>query len=100
MTAEPAITPHELELIEEALPTRRVNLGRKDWIVLIAMFGFVLLLNIVGWGTLMGIVAPQHLSVGNGAIFGIGSGSPPTRWACGTPSTPTTSPPSTTPRAS
>jgi high-affinity nickel-transport protein len=74
MTAEPAITPHELELIEEALPTRRVNLGRKDWIVLIAMFGFVLLLNIVGWGTLMGIVAPQHLSVGNGAIFGIGLG--------------------------
>jgi high-affinity nickel-transport protein len=28
----------------------------------------------VGWGTLMGIVAPQHLSVGNGAVFGLGLG--------------------------
>jgi nickel/cobalt transporter (NiCoT) family protein len=74
MSAEPAITAHERELIEEALPSRRVNLGRKDWIVLIAMFVFVALLNIVGWGTLAGIVAPQHLAVGNGAIFGLGLG--------------------------
>ena len=74
MTAEPALTAHEQALLDEALPTRRVNLARKDWIVLIAMFGFVALLNIVGWGTLMGIVAPQHLAVGSGGIFGIGLG--------------------------
>ena len=74
MTAEPTITAHEQELLDEALPSHKVNLERKDWIVLISMFAFVLLLNVAGWGTLIGIVSPKHLSVGHGAIFGIGLG--------------------------
>ncbi len=74
MTAPQIVTPAEQALIDEALPSRRIALGRREWVVMSAMFGFILLLHIVGWGTLIGIVAPQGLSVGNGAVFGIGLG--------------------------
>ncbi len=40
---------------------------------LIAMFAFIGLLHVIGWFTLIAIVAPQHLSVGSRA-FGIGIG--------------------------
>ncbi|MEJ0049243.1 MAG: HoxN/HupN/NixA family nickel/cobalt transporter [Rhodospirillales bacterium] len=40
---------------------------------LFAMLGFIALLHIVGWGALVAVVAPQHLSVGTTA-FGIGLG--------------------------
>jgi len=74
VTTPHVVTPAEQALIEEALPSRRISLGRREWIVMGSMFAFVLLLHIVGWGTLIGIVAPQGLSVGNGAVFGIGLG--------------------------
>jgi len=74
VTAPQIVTPAEQALIDEALPSRRIALGRREWVVMSAMFGFILLLHIVGWGTLIGIVAPQGLSVGNGAVFGIGLG--------------------------
>jgi nickel/cobalt transporter (NiCoT) family protein len=74
MSAQPTVTPAEQALIDEALPTRRIALGRTEWIVLAAMTGFVLLLHVVGWGTLIGIVAPQGLSVGTSGVFGIGLG--------------------------
>ncbi len=41
---------------------------------LAGMAGFVLFLNILGWGTLIGIVAPQNLAIGSSGIFGIGLG--------------------------
>jgi high-affinity nickel-transport protein len=74
VTAPQIVTPAEQALIDEALPNRRIALGRREWLVMGAMFGFIVLLHIVGWGTLIGIVAPQGLSVGNGAVFGIGLG--------------------------
>ena len=74
MTSPHVVTPAEQALVDEALPSRRIVLGRTEWIVMGAMFGFVLLLHVVGWGTLIGIVAPQGLSVGNGGVFGIGLG--------------------------
>ncbi|MGX7679762.1 HoxN/HupN/NixA family nickel/cobalt transporter [Jatrophihabitans sp. DSM 45814] len=40
---------------------------------LASMFAFITLLHVVGWGTLLFIVAPQHLSVG-GKVFGVGLG--------------------------
>jgi high-affinity nickel-transport protein len=40
---------------------------------LAGMFAFITLLHLVGWGTLLLIVAPQHLSVG-GKVFGVGLG--------------------------
>jgi high-affinity nickel-transport protein len=38
------------------------------------MAAFVLFLHVLGWGTLIGIVAPQRLSVGTSGVFGIGLG--------------------------
>jgi len=40
---------------------------------LAVMFGFITLLHVAGWGTLLLIVQPQHLSVG-GKAFGVGLG--------------------------
>ncbi len=37
------------------------------------MFAFIALLHVVGWGTLLAIVAPQNLSVGS-TVFGVGLG--------------------------
>ncbi len=74
MSVPPTVTPAERALIDEALPSRRISLGRTEWTVLSAMTAFVLLLHVVGWGTLIGIVAPQGLSVGTSGVFGIGLG--------------------------
>jgi len=74
MSAQPILSPHEQELVDEALPARRIALGRREWAVLWAMAGFVLFLHVLGWGTLIGIVAPQNLSVGASGVFGIGLG--------------------------
>ncbi|GAB3598238.1 HoxN/HupN/NixA family nickel/cobalt transporter [Angustibacter peucedani] len=49
----------------------RRSLTRKDWAVVGAMGGFVLLLHVVGWGVLAGVVAPQHLRTADGASFGV-----------------------------
>ena len=38
------------------------------------MFGFVAFLHIIGWGVLAGVVAPQHLTLGDGKAFGIALG--------------------------
>ncbi len=40
---------------------------------LVSMGAFILLLHVAGWGTLLGIVARQHLSIGN-SVFGFGIG--------------------------
>ncbi|HET7901475.1 MAG TPA: HoxN/HupN/NixA family nickel/cobalt transporter [Candidatus Nanopelagicales bacterium] len=74
MTAQPMLTPAEQALVDEALPTRRLDLSRRDWWVLGGMAAFVLFLNVLGWGTLIGIVAPQNLAIGTSGIFGIGLG--------------------------
>jgi high-affinity nickel-transport protein len=74
MTAQPLVTASDQAVIDDALPARRINLGRREWIVLGSMTAFVALLHIVGWGTLIGIVAPMNLSVGASGVFGIGLG--------------------------
>ena len=74
MSVQPILTPAEQALVDEALPARRIALGRKEWAVLAGMAGFVMFLHILGWGTLIGIVAPQNLSVGASGVFGIGLG--------------------------
>jgi high-affinity nickel-transport protein len=73
MTTQP-LTTAEQALVDEALPARKISLGRTEWIVLVAMFGFVFFLHVLGWFTLIGIVAPQGLKVGASGVFGIGLG--------------------------
>ena len=46
---------------------------RQEWVRLGSMAAFVLALHIIGWGTLVGFIAPRHFSVGTES-FGIGIG--------------------------
>ncbi len=48
-------------------------LSRREWARLAAMFGFVAALHVIGWGTLVFLVAPQHLDVGD-RVLGVGVG--------------------------
>ena len=50
-----------------------LRLTRPEWRRLLGMGGFVVLLHVVGWGTLVGLIAPQHLQAG-GQAFGLGLG--------------------------
>ncbi|MGZ4471655.1 MAG: Nickel transporter NicT [Nocardioidaceae bacterium] len=57
-------------------PTRAKpsRLTRGEWGSIWGMALFVLLLHIVGWGVLLMLVAPKHLQVGSGLVFGVGLG--------------------------
>lgn len=48
--------------------------SRQDRAALLAMAGVVVALHVVGWGVLVGVVAPRNYEVGNGGVFGIGLG--------------------------
>ncbi|RKE18479.1 HoxN/HupN/NixA family nickel/cobalt transporter [Streptomyces sp. TLI_171] len=57
-----------------AAPSRlRDRLTREEWIRLAGMAGFVLALHVVGWFTLLAVIAPKHYDVG-GQVFGAGMG--------------------------
>lgn len=50
------------------------RLSRAEWSTIVAMGGFILFLHVLGWGLLIAVIAPQHLSTGSGTAFGIGLG--------------------------
>ena len=79
----------------------RASLTRDDRISIGGMYGFIVFLHLIGFGVLFAFVVPQHYNLG-GLPVSTASGSAfwPTPSGCGTPSTPTTSPRSTTPPAS
>ncbi len=52
----------------------RAALSPAEWASIGGMAAFILLLHVVGWGVLIGIVAPAHYNVGGGQVFGIGLG--------------------------
>jgi nickel/cobalt transporter (NiCoT) family protein len=57
------------------MPARlRHKLSRQEWRSIASMTGFILLLHAVGWGVLVGIVAPQHYQVGTTQVLGVGLG--------------------------
>ncbi|MCS0602634.1 HoxN/HupN/NixA family nickel/cobalt transporter [Streptomyces sp. LP11] len=49
------------------------SMTRQEWIRAGGMAGFILALHVIGWGTLVALVAPRHFSVGTES-FGIGIG--------------------------
>ncbi|MEU6251205.1 HoxN/HupN/NixA family nickel/cobalt transporter [Streptomyces sp. NPDC047043] len=51
----------------------RTSMTRKEWASLCGMAAFVLALHVIGWFTLVVIVAPEHYSLGT-KTFGIGIG--------------------------
>jgi high-affinity nickel-transport protein len=50
------------------------RVGRAEWFAIGGMGGFILLLHLVGWGLLIGVIAPQSLAVGPHQVFGVGLG--------------------------
>ena len=57
------------------MPARlRGRLSRQEWRSIVGMASSILLLHVVGWGVLVGIVAPQHYQVSSTQVLGIGLG--------------------------
>jgi high-affinity nickel-transport protein len=57
------------------LTRMRGSLTRAEWVRLAGMAGFVLLLHVVGWVTLVSLLAPRHYDLGGtSGVFGIGLG--------------------------
>jgi high-affinity nickel-transport protein len=57
------------------VPSRlRGRLSRQEWHSIGGMAGFIVLLHLVGWGVLLGIVAPEHYQIASGQVLGIGLG--------------------------
>ncbi|RZS87049.1 high-affinity nickel-transport protein [Motilibacter rhizosphaerae] len=52
----------------------RARLSRGEWASLLGMAGFVLLLHVLGWGLLVGVIAPHHYRIGPQEVFGVGLG--------------------------
>src|SRR3954469_13953369 len=52
----------------------RAALTRAEWISLGGMAAFVAALHVVGWGTLILLIAPHHYNVGTNGAFGVGLG--------------------------
>ncbi|WP_330289919.1 HoxN/HupN/NixA family nickel/cobalt transporter [Streptomyces sp. NBC_00576] len=52
---------------------RREAMSREEWIRVGGMAAFIVALHVIGWFTLVVVVAPEHYSVG-GKAFGIGIG--------------------------
>ena len=86
-------------ILPESPPADRPVASPAEWSGIGAMTFTILGLNLLGWGMLAAALGGHH-HVSRTAVFGSGPGCSPTRSACATPSTPTTSPPSTTRRAS
>ena len=51
---------------------RRMSLDRSQWMSLSGMAAVILLLNVLGWGILFLVVAPQNLSLGSSGVLGVG----------------------------
>jgi high-affinity nickel-transport protein len=64
------------ELLVRSGPLAKVrhSLSGHEWASIIGMSAFVLLLHVVGWGVLLGFVAPHAYDVGGGEVFGVGLG--------------------------
>ncbi|WP_186785283.1 HoxN/HupN/NixA family nickel/cobalt transporter [Streptomyces misionensis] len=76
MTAAPGSAP-PLPAQAGAKPSAwqrvRGSMTRQEWIRVGSMAAFVLALHVIGWGTLVGVIAPRHFSVGSES-FGVGIG--------------------------
>ncbi|EUA34268.1 putative high-affinity nickel-transporter [Mycobacterium xenopi 3993] len=95
-------TRHARGALEEQPSTwsrLRAALAPDEWLRLGSMSAVIVALHLIGWITLVLVVEPAHLSLGDKA-FGLGVGLTAYTLGCGTRSTPITSPRSTTRRAS
>jgi high-affinity nickel-transport protein len=72
------MTAHETSSATSSATSRlgrvRAALTTGEWASVLGMAGFVLFLNVLGWGLLLGVVAPHHYHVSAHQVFGIGLG--------------------------
>jgi nickel/cobalt transporter (NiCoT) family protein len=54
--------------------TRTRRISRAEWRSIVEIGAFILLLHILGWGVLIGIVAPHQYQIASGQVLGIGLG--------------------------
>jgi high-affinity nickel-transport protein len=52
----------------------RSALTGREWTSIAGMVGFIVLLNVLGWGVLAAVVVPAHYDLGTAGIYGIGLG--------------------------
>ena len=48
----------------------RASLNRGDWISIGSMYGFIILLHVIGFGVLLAFVVPKGYSLGSTGIYG------------------------------
>jgi high-affinity nickel-transport protein len=65
--AAPALAPSRLARV-------RNGLSRAEWTSILSMAGFIALLHVVGWGVLIGVIAPHNYTIGHNQVFGVGLG--------------------------
>jgi high-affinity nickel-transport protein len=68
------MTTSTLATADSRLSRVRASLTRGEWFAVGGMTAFVVLLHVVGWGVLLGIVAPAHYHVSSTQVFGAGLG--------------------------
>lgn len=64
----------EVRNVDAASSTATARWDRGDWRTIVGMAAFVVLLNVIGWGLLVAVVAPHRYELGQGGVFGIGLG--------------------------
>ncbi len=52
----------------------RDSLTRQDWTALAGMYGFIVVLHVLGFGLLFAVVVPAHLSLGGDGFYDVGVG--------------------------
>ena len=52
----------------------RTALTRGEWTSVLMMTVFIVSLTVLGWGLLVGVVAPQHYHISSTEVFGVGLG--------------------------
>nr|WP_277440549.1 HoxN/HupN/NixA family nickel/cobalt transporter [Streptomyces sp. SPB162] len=73
LTTNPTTPPSPLNAPVSRWTRLRTSMTRQEWTRLGGMAAFILALHVIGWFTLVVIVAPEHYTVGTKA-FGIGMG--------------------------
>jgi nickel/cobalt transporter (NiCoT) family protein len=52
----------------------RASLNQDDWTSISGMYGFIVLLHLIGFGVLLAFVAPKGYNLGDTGIYGVGVG--------------------------
>jgi high-affinity nickel-transport protein len=76
MAQATGLAPHQASATDGGGLTRfRRSLNREDWVSLSAMGGFIVFLHVLGFGILLGLVAPHHYRLGGDhPVFTVGVG--------------------------